>query len=137
MTAQTILYFNKEGYSTHCKDYREYTEWLRNRNTQRYVDIQGHNQQIDGKNLLHCRRLLDMAAEIAVAHRLIVQRPNADYLLQIRRGEVPLEEIIAQAERDLEKLELLYAKSSLPDEVDPDFINDLLLNVRRSAFVKA
>jgi uncharacterized protein len=132
MTPLTIIHFNKDGYSMHCRHYREYTEWLENRNTQRYVDIEGHNQQIDGKNLLHCRRLLDMAMEIATEGTLKVRRPNAEYLLKIRRGEVPLEAIIEQAEMDIEHLKGLYAQSSLPNDVDLKFVNELLLEVRRS-----
>jgi hypothetical protein len=57
MLASAIVYYNKDSYSMHCKDYKEYQTWLETRNTQRYVDIQGHHQQIDGKNLLHCRRI--------------------------------------------------------------------------------
>lgn len=126
-----VMYFNKEGYSTHCKDYNEYTEWLKNRNTQRYVDIKGHNQQIDGKNLLHCRRLLDMAIEIAIEKTINVRRPNADYLLQIRRGEVDLETIISEAEKDIDQLESIYASSDLPEDVDKEFVNELLLKIRK------
>jgi uncharacterized protein len=130
MTPATIVYYNKDGYSMHCKDYREYETWLENRNTQRYVDIKGHNQKIDGKNLLHCRRLLDMAMEIATEKTINVRRPNADYLLSIRRGEVELDTIIEQAELDLEKLAALFAHSELPTHCDLDFVNDLLLQVR-------
>ncbi|MEI6142977.1 MAG: nucleotidyltransferase domain-containing protein [Mariniphaga sp.] len=130
MVPETIVYFNQDGYSMHCKDYRDYELWLQNRNTQRYVDIKGHNQQIDGKNLLHCRRLLDMAIEIATEKTIHVRRPNADYLLSIRRGEVPLDSIIEQAEVDLLTLEELFANSGLPKECDKDFVNDLLLKVR-------
>ena len=125
-----MLYFNKEGYSRHCKDYLEYTEWLANRNTQRYVDIAGHNQKIDGKNLLHCRRLLDMALEIAEHKTLTVSRPNAEYLLKIRKGEVDLETIINQAEEDIVKLEELYKNSDLPEAVSHEFVNELLLEIR-------
>jgi hypothetical protein len=127
----TIMYFNKDGYSRHCKDFREYEEWLDKRNTQRYVDIKGHNQQIDGKNLLHCRRLLDMALEIATQQKITVRRPNADYLLQIRRGEINLETIMSQAESDLLELENHFKNAALPDDVDGDFVNDLLLKIRK------
>lgn len=126
----TIVYYNKDGYSMHCKDFRQYSEWLEHRNTQRYVDIKGHNQQIDGKNLLHCRRLLDMAIEIAQQGTIHVRRPNADYLLKIRRGEVPLQDIIDKAEEDIQNLEAIYAQSDLPNDIQPDFVNDLLLRVR-------
>ena len=130
MTPDTIVYYNKDGYSMHCKDYIEYKTWLKNRNTQRYVDIKGHNQQIDGKNLLHCIRLLDMAIEIATEKTINVRRPNADYLLSIRRGEVKLDEIIEQAEKDLKGLDELFANSGLPTDCSKEFVNDLLLQVR-------
>ena len=83
-----MMYFNKENYSKHCKDYLEYTEWLNSRNVQRYVDIKGHNQKIDGKNLLHCRRLLDVAAEIAELKTINVRRPNAEYLLKSEKEKL-------------------------------------------------
>jgi len=130
MKPEIIVCFNKDGYSKHCKDYREYQTWLNNRNTQRYVDVKNHNQQIDGKNLLHCRRLFDTAMEIAREKTINVKRPNADYLLSIRRGEVPLDDIISQAEKDLESLNELFKKSDLPDECDDKLINDLLLKIR-------
>jgi uncharacterized protein len=127
---EVIVYYNKDGYSVHCKDYREYQEWLETRNTQRYVDIQGHDQKIDGKNLMHCRRLIDTAMEIPMLKTINVKRPNADYLLSIRRGEVDLESIIQKAEEDILLLNELYENSDLPDSVDPDFVNDLLVEIR-------
>lgn len=130
MTPATIVYYNKDGYSMHCRDYRDYENWLENRNTQRYVDIKGHSQQIDGKNLLHCRRLLDMAMEIARDKTIHVRRPNAAYLLSIRKGEVDLDTIINQAEQDLKALDELFAQSNLPAECDMHVVNDLLLQIR-------
>ena len=131
-TAVTILYFNKEGFSSHCRDYLQYQDWLANRNTQRFVEIENHNQQIDGINLLHCRRLLDMAIEIATEKTIKVRRENAEELLKIRRGEIDLEQFIAKAEEEIENLEELFQKSNLPDEVDPVFVNELLLKVRKN-----
>ena len=128
----TILHFNKDGYSTHCKDYLQYTDWLKNRNTQRYVDIETHGQQIDGKNLLHCQRLLDMALEIAEQKTIIVRRPNAQDLLKIRRGEINLERFMEKAEADILRLNSYFENSDLPDDVDEDFVNELLLEVRGS-----
>ena len=128
--ALTIIYYNKDGYSMHCKDYKEYNDWLANRNTQRYVDNKSHNQLIDSKNLLHTRRLLDMAMEIATTGNISVRRPNAEYLLQIRRGEVSLDEIINQAEKDIKGLDELFSKSNLPDGIDLEVVNSLLLEMR-------
>lgn len=129
----TVVYFNREGYSAHCRDFREYADWEKNRNVQRYVDVEAHGQKIDGKNLLHCRRLIDTALEIAREGVLRVRRPNAEYLLSIRRGEVPLARILDEAERDLSLLDSAYSASALPDGVDPEFANELLLEARRAA----
>lgn len=129
---ETVLYFNREAYSTHCKDFNEYMVWLENRNTNRFTETKEHGQKIDGKNLLHCRRLLDMAYEIATTGTITVRRPNAEYLLSIRRGDVVLQELIDKSESDLAALDKLYAESPLPEEVPQDFLNDLLLQMRFS-----
>jgi len=125
-----VIHWNKDGYSMHCKDWVSYKIWLDERNTQRYVDIKGHNQKIDGKNLLHCRRLLDMAMEIATEKTIKVRRPNREYLLSVRRGEVDLQTIIDKAEEDILKLDELFSQSDLPEEIDLEFCNELLLKVR-------
>lgn len=127
----TMINFNMEGYSTHCKDYKEYQEWLENRNITRYTEVKNHNQKIDGKNLMHCRRLLDMAIEIAETGTFNVKRPNAEFLLSIRRGELSLDEVLDKAELDVKRLDELYQNSNLPDICDKEFVNDLLLQIRK------
>lgn len=131
----TVLSFNKDGYSTYCKEFKEYNIWLEERNTQRYVDVENSNQKIDGKNLLHCRRLLDMAIEIAQTGNLTVYMPNREYLLDIRRGKVQLDKIIEEAENDIILLDELYAKCNLPEEVNKNFVNNLLLDIRKDNLV--
>jgi hypothetical protein len=127
----TIIHFNKNGYMSYQKDYNDYQKWILNRNESRYVDFKNHAQKIDGKNLTHCMRLLDMAKEIATHKTINVMRPNAEYLLSIRRGEMDLDSIIQQAEIDLKNLENIYAQSDLPEYCDFDFTNDLLIKIRR------
>ena len=124
------VYFNQDAYVLHCKEFNEYQTWLTNRNVARYVDKSKHGQSYDGKNLLHLRRLLDCAFEIATTGTFSVWRPNAEYLLSIRRGEVPLDEIIEQAEKDLILVREAFADSNLPNNVDKEFLHTLLLKVR-------
>lgn len=126
-----ILYYNKDAYSKHCKEYNEYEEWLKNRNVTRYVDVQNHNQKIDGKNLMHCVRLLDMCEEIAKENTIHVHRPNAEQLLNIRRGNVDLNTIIEHCEYKLEELKGIYKNSNLPEDIDKKELNTLLLNLRQ------
>jgi len=128
------IVYNKDGYSEHCKDYREYQEWLEKRNLQRWVDVTSHCQQIDGKNMMHCRRLVDMAREIAEGKGILVKRDNAQELLAIRRGEVDLQTLIDYVESEIKVIDQLFKDSDLPDSVDQNLINTLLVKIRRTVY---
>jgi hypothetical protein len=128
------IIYNKDGYTMHCKDYNEYQEWLNKRNLQRWVDVETHGQKIDGKNMMHCRRLLEMAKEIAEGKGILVRRENAQELLSIRRGEIDLQSLIDRAENDIIEIDTLFKESNLPDSVDPEFVNDLLLSIRKQFY---
>lgn len=129
-----IITYNKDGYSQHCKDFREYQEWLEKRNIQRWVDVKSHNQQIDGKNMMHCRRLMDMAREIAEGKGILVKRDNAQELLAIRRGEIDLQTLIDHVENEIKEVDILFKESNLPERVDINFINSLLVKIRKSVY---
>ncbi|CAK0751092.1 Nucleotidyltransferase [Gammaproteobacteria bacterium] len=124
------LIYNKDGYSEHCKDYREYQEWLDNRNEARYVETQEHGQRIDGKNMMHCIRLINMATEIGEGKGIIVRRPDAAELLKIRRGEVDLETLIETADAAIANMDSVFDNSNLPNSVDKSLVNDLLVRIR-------
>lgn len=126
--------YNKDSYSTHCRDYKEYQEWLENRNEQRYVDTQKHGQQIDGKNMMHCIRLIRMSQEIGSGKGIIVRRDDSEYLLSIRRGEVNLDALINEAELGISEMNKIFKNSNLPDSVDKDLVNDLLVEIRQKFY---
>ena len=128
------IIYNKDGYTMHCKDYNEYQEWLNKRNLQRWVDVETHGQKIDGKNMMHCRRLLEMAKEIAEGKGILVRRENAQELLAIRRGEIDLQSLIDRAENDIIEIDRLFKESDLPESVDLGFINDLLVSLRKEFY---
>lgn len=125
-----IISYNRNAYSVHCREYKDYMNWLNNRNTSRYIETKKHDQKIDGKNLMHCRRLIDVAFEIAKEGFINVRRPNVDYLLSIRRGEIDLNKFIIEAEEDIKKIDEAFSNCNLPDEVDVNFANKLLLEIR-------
>jgi hypothetical protein len=130
------IIYNKDGYTMHCKDYNSYQEWLTNRNEQRWVDVESHGQKIDGKNMMHCKRLLEMSIEIGRGKGIIVRRPNAQDLLAIRRGEVDLKTLIDESEKMIKDLDSVFADSNLPDSVDPDLVHDILVDIRRKFYSK-
>lgn len=126
--------YNKDGYTTHCNDYKSYQTWLQNRNEQRWVDVESHGQKIDGKNILHLVRLLKMSREISEGRGLIVRRPDADYLISIRKGEVDLQTLIDAAEKDIKEIDALFESSNLPNEVSLELVNQILVNIRKQIY---
>jgi len=136
MEPVAYLSFNKDGYSSYCRDYREYWEWVEKRNEERYENTLQHGKNYDAKNMMHTIRLLDMAEEIATQKRVIVHRPNREFLLQIRRGDFTYEELLAMAEEKVRRAEELFAQSDLPDQPDFATVNDLLVRMRREIYEK-
>jgi len=128
------IVYNKDAYSSHCKDFKEYQEWIENRNEQRYVDTKQHGQKIDGKNMMHCIRLIRMAQEIGRGDGIIVRRPDAKYLLSIRHGELDLDELIGEAELEIENMHKIFDASSLPNKIDVELVNKLLVKIRREFY---
>lgn len=126
--------YNKDGYSQHCKDFKSYQEWLDKRNLQRWVDVEEHGQKIDGKNMMHCVRLVRMSREIVDGRGIMVRRPDASELLDIRKGKVDLQSIIDSVESDIDDIFRLYKDSDLPDSVDMGFVEDLLISIRKNFY---
>lgn len=126
----TTMFFNKDAYSIHCKEYLSYETWLKERNESRYVDLKEHGQKIDGKNLMHCMRLINCAEEIARTGTFQVYRPEREFLLDIRKGNVSLEDIISQAEQKLAGLKQLFENSNLPDNVPKEIIHEKIVKIR-------
>jgi len=126
--------YNQDGYVSHCKDYKSYMTWVKKRNDTRWIEVRDHGQKIDGKNMMHCQRLLNMAREIALGDGIITRRPDFEYLLSIRRGEVDLQTLIDNAEATSKEISLLYPESNLPDSVDTSFISKLLIDIRKKFY---
>lgn len=131
-----IVSFNKDGYSRYCKDYREYWDWVEQRNEERYQNTLEHGKNYDAKNMVHVFRLLDMAEEIA-AGELYVRRPNREQLLSIKRGEANYEELLIRADEQLHRIEESYLHSSLPDAPDTAKVDAALVEIRRLVYMKA
>ena len=124
--------FNKDGYKKHCKDWRDYREWLVERNEARFAGTVAHGRGYDAKNLMHTFRLLDSAEEIARYGRLTVRTPNREWLLQVRAGAFAYDELLAMAEARLERIHALYAASNLPEVPDRAAIERVVVEIRQA-----
>ncbi len=127
---KAFILYDLNSYSTHCKEYQNYQTWLKERNLNRWVDVESHKQQIDGKNLMHCVRLLSMSREIAEGKGMILKRPDADKLIDIRKGKVDLQTIIDQAKNEIKIIDEIYDNCDLPESIDKTHLNELLTNLR-------
>lgn len=122
--------FNKDGYSTYCKEYKEYRQWEEQRNPARYESTLLHGKSYDAKNMMHTFRLLNMAEEIALCKQVRVYREDRDFLLEIRSGKFEFDELMQMVEEKMERIKRLYEKSDLPDRPDVMKAENILIQIR-------
>ena len=124
-----MMQYNKDAYTCHCREYKEYQEWVEKRNQKRYSKAveAGYNQ----KNMCHCVRLLTMAKEISEGKGFNLWRTDdRDFLMGIKNGDYTYEYLIDYAEKLLADVNENLPKSNLPDEVDKNFVNGLTVYCR-------
>jgi uncharacterized protein len=126
--------YNKSGYESHCRDYKDYKEWEQKRNPVRYES--NLNKNYDSKNLSHVMRLMRMGKELAQGKGFNVDRTNIDreYLLAIKNHEFEYDDIIAHADKEKKEMEESIITSTLPDNIDYDKVNELLINARKEFY---
>lgn len=127
----TMIVYNKDGYSQHCKKYKEYVDWVANRNPVRYES--NLNKNYDAKNVCECFRLIHMGKEIASGQGVLVNRKGIDreFLLDIKAHKFEYEYLIELLEQEKNEMNDLMSKSTLPDSIDISMVNDFLLNIRK------
>ena len=123
--------YNKNAFSSHCKDYKEYKDWEKNRNPVRYES--NLNKSYDAKNICHSFRLVNMGIEIANGKGVNVDRTNIDrdFLLSIRNHKYEYDELIVKLEEKVKEMNDAVAQSTLPDKIDVEYVNNLLLGIRK------
>ncbi|SEK77938.1 Predicted nucleotidyltransferase [Olivibacter domesticus] len=130
----TYLFLNKESYSSYCKSYKEYWDWVDKRNEVRYQSNREHGKPYDAKNMMHTIRLLEQAAEILTLGRLNVERPNREELLKIKAGYYDYDELMKKADDLIHQIEQAYKVSSLPVDVDAVKAERLLVSMREDLY---
>lgn len=125
------MYYNKDGYSQHCREYKEYKEWEEKRNPVRYKS--NLNKNYDAKNMLHSFRLLQMCIEIAKGEGFHSDRRGRDreFLLDVKNHKYEYEEIIDMLDKKKCEMDEAIAESNIPDDIDVEFVNQLLIDIRK------
>ena len=129
------IVYNESGFKDHCKKYKEYKDWEKFRNPKRYES--NLNKNYDSKNLMHTCRLMHMGYEIATGQGVILDRRAAgdrDFLMKIRNHGFEYDELMEIVTSEKEKLDNAIANSTIKEKIDVDFVNDLLIDVRKKAY---
>lgn len=83
----------------------------------------------DSKNAAHCVRLLRMAGEYLRTGEFVVFRPDADELLDIKRGHWQLDKVKAHADALFGGMRDARDASPLPEEPNRDTAERLLIDI--------
>lgn len=125
-----LMYFNKDGYSTYCKDYREYWDWVEKRNEARYENTQSHGKNYDAKNMMHTFRLLEMAIEIGRDQQINVFRNDREFLLKVKSGAFEYQELLELADEKQLEMDEVFNRSTLPEQPDVEKIREMTYRLR-------
>lgn len=128
-----FMTYNKDGYASHCKDYKEYKEWEEKRNPVRYES--NIDKNYDSKNMMHCIRLVRMAKELAQGKGFnVVRDADRQYLLDVRNHKFEYDEVMEQVNKEVAEMEEAMKNSTLQEEIDYDKVNELLIRVRKQFY---
>lgn len=123
-----VIKFNKEEWNLACDKWENYWRWKDNRNVSRSALEEKHGY--DTKHAMHLVRLLRMGVETLRDGVILVKRPDAQELLDIRNGALTYEEIVAYAESIELQIKELQKTTQLRKKPDIHFAAQLLMDVQ-------
>lgn len=129
-----VMSFNKDGYSRYCREYKDYWDWVEKRNAERYENTVSHGKNYDAKNMMHVFRLLNMAEDIARYKQVNVRRAEREWLLRVRTGEFLYEDLVSQAEEQIQRIDELFNVSDLPDQPEVQYADAVLVSMREAFY---
>lgn len=127
------MVYNESGFKDHCKKYKEYKDWEKFRNPKRYESNLDKNY--DSKNMMHCVRLMHMGREIAEGRGIILNRTeDREFLMNIRNHKFEYDELMERIDADKAALDKAITESTLKETIDVDFVNEMLVEMRKKAY---
>ena len=91
------------------------------------------NQGIDWKALSHAVRVGREAVELLTTHQITFPLPYAAHILEIKQGKLPYQAVAEEIEQLLEEVEKASAASTLREDPDRQFIDDLVVEIYGAA----
>lgn len=83
----------------------------------------------DTKSAMNCIRTLQQGSELLLTENLILPRPNAKELKKIKKGIIQKKELDLMFKKEMDNLEKAYKQSNLPEKVDYEKVNNLLIKI--------
>ncbi len=118
---------SERAFRAAVKHHRSYQEWRENRNPRR-AELE-ERYGYDTKHAMHLCRLLKMGIEILEQGQVLVKRPDRDWLLSVRRGALPYEELLLWVAEAEARLAAAEKTSSLPEKPDWVWAEELLISI--------
>lgn len=118
-------------YRAALKHWEAYEAWKTERNPARAELERRHGY--DTKHAMHLVRMMRTGLEVLETGALVVRRPDAAELNEIRDGSLPFEALLATARALEERMRDAAARSTLPADVDPAFVDGLALELIRGS----
>ncbi len=139
-TEIAYLYFNQDNYSSYCKDYREYWDWIEKRNDERYkntvntLHATSQPQNYDSKNMMHTIRLLQSAEQILANGKLNIRVNNREELLEIKSGNREYNDLLLLADNLIVSIEKNYETCTLQDFPNKQKTENILVQMRTQLY---
>lgn len=100
--------------------------------------IQAESQEgVDWKALSHAVRVGTQALELLGTGHVTFPLPNAAHVMDVKLGKLPYQEVSAEIEELLERVEAAALVSVLPTEPDKEWIDGFVTDVYREAVILA
>lgn len=129
-----LLIYNNHEYEKAHKEWKQYWEWVKNRNENRWLDQENKKVDFDSKNMMHCMRLLYSGKNILSKGEPIIrfEGDQRQYLMDIRNGKYSYEQIMEVVQKEMKELEEVKNNSKIqwgPDIKEIDKIYKELMEI--------
>lgn len=78
---------------------------------------------------------MHMGKEIAEGHGVILERTDdKEFLMNVRNHKFEYDELMEKLDSDKKALDEAIAKSTIRETIDVDFVNEMLIEMRKKAY---
>jgi hypothetical protein len=133
-----IIFVNYDNFRQDKIKHTQYWEWIKKRNPSRWVSQERGEIDYDGKNMSHCIRLLMSCCGILEYGIPKVEffGQERQYLLDVKYGNVPYEDVMATAEELMSRAKELNESTSLPVKPNTKAIMDMTYDIYKEYWRK-